>query len=95
MSKKYQRTNIFSARASSDLSTQQTNAPNASGSASVRTSSVALLQPELIQKMGNICQEDSENRNSFADLARVADPVQTSACNSRTDLMIPNQFLCA
>eukprot|EP00959_Pyramimonas_sp_CCMP1952_P368135 7711420-Pyramimonas_sp.AAC.1 len=27
--------------------------------------------------MDNICQDDSNNTDSFADLARVADPVQT------------------
>eukprot|EP00959_Pyramimonas_sp_CCMP1952_P339609 7112234-Pyramimonas_sp.AAC.1 len=30
-----------------------------------------------MQKIDNICQDDSKNANSFADLARVADPVQT------------------
>eukprot|EP00959_Pyramimonas_sp_CCMP1952_P377047 7897642-Pyramimonas_sp.AAC.1 len=72
---------------------QQPNAPHASGSFSVRTSSVGLLQPELRAKIDSTSQDHSDNTHSFADLAQVTDPVQTFRCNGRTGLMSPNRFL--
>eukprot|EP00959_Pyramimonas_sp_CCMP1952_P433819 9084512-Pyramimonas_sp.AAC.1 len=57
-------------------------------------SSVALLQPELRTKTDSTSQDDSNDRNSFADLARVADRVP-SGCNRRTRLSILHWFLCA
>eukprot|EP00959_Pyramimonas_sp_CCMP1952_P474037 9502762-Pyramimonas_sp.AAC.1 len=55
---------------------QQPNASDASGSFSLRTSSVALLQSELRAKIDSTSQDDSNNMNSFANLARVSDRVQ-------------------
>eukprot|EP00959_Pyramimonas_sp_CCMP1952_P408468 8560784-Pyramimonas_sp.AAC.1 len=54
---------------------------------SVRMSSVALLQPEFRAKTDSTSQDDSNDTNSFAELARVADQVQTSGCNRRTRLI--------
>eukprot|EP00959_Pyramimonas_sp_CCMP1952_P205639 4300393-Pyramimonas_sp.AAC.1 len=65
---------------------QQPNAPHASGSFSVRTRSVALLQPELRAENDSISQDHSNNTNSFVNLARVSDRAQTSECNRRTRL---------
>ncbi len=59
----------------------------------VLTSTVAALQLELSTEARQHRQDDSNNTNSFADLARVADRVQTSACNRRTRLMILNRFV--
>eukprot|EP00959_Pyramimonas_sp_CCMP1952_P336166 7039229-Pyramimonas_sp.AAC.1 len=60
---------------------QQPNAPHASGSCSVRTSSVALLQPELRAKIDSTSQDHSNNTNSFVDLARAAGRVQGFECD--------------
>eukprot|EP00959_Pyramimonas_sp_CCMP1952_P078625 1643399-Pyramimonas_sp.AAC.1 len=43
--------------------------------------------------MDNICQDDSQNAHCFADLARVADPVQTFRCSRPAGLMIPMSSL--
>eukprot|EP00959_Pyramimonas_sp_CCMP1952_P019459 411149-Pyramimonas_sp.AAC.1 len=72
---------------------QQPNAAHAFGSFSVRTGSVALLQPELRAKVDSTSQDHPNNTNSFANLARVSDQVETSECNRRTRLMSPNRFL--
>eukprot|EP00959_Pyramimonas_sp_CCMP1952_P223595 4675147-Pyramimonas_sp.AAC.1 len=45
-------------------------APDASGLFSLRTSTVALLQPELRAKIDSTSQDNSNNTNSFANLAR-------------------------
>eukprot|EP00959_Pyramimonas_sp_CCMP1952_P108950 2278115-Pyramimonas_sp.AAC.1 len=66
---------------------QQTKGPDDSVSVSVRMSSLALLQPELRAKTDSTSQDDSSGTNSFADLARVVDRVQTSGCNRRTRLI--------
>eukprot|EP00959_Pyramimonas_sp_CCMP1952_P127895 2674789-Pyramimonas_sp.AAC.1 len=73
---------------------QQTNANDTSDSVSVRISSVALLQPELRAKTDRTSQDDSNDTNSFATLAGVADRIQTSGCNRRTRLIILHPFLC-
>eukprot|EP00959_Pyramimonas_sp_CCMP1952_P291765 6102636-Pyramimonas_sp.AAC.1 len=57
------------------------------------TSSVALLQPELCAQIDSTSQDDLNNTNSLANLARVADRVQTSQCDRRTRLMSLNRFL--
>eukprot|EP00959_Pyramimonas_sp_CCMP1952_P091931 1924463-Pyramimonas_sp.AAC.1 len=58
---------------------QQMNAPDDFGWVSVIISSVAVMQLELsTTKTESTCQYDSNNTNSFADLARVADRIQTS-----------------
>eukprot|EP00959_Pyramimonas_sp_CCMP1952_P144413 3023175-Pyramimonas_sp.AAC.1 len=57
-------------------------------------SSLALLQPELRAKTDSTSQDDSNDTNSFADLARVADRFQTSGCNGRTRMIILHRFLC-
>eukprot|EP00959_Pyramimonas_sp_CCMP1952_P428140 8966854-Pyramimonas_sp.AAC.1 len=67
---------------------QQTNAHDVSESVSVHISSVALPQPELRAKIDSTSEDHSNNTNSFASLARVADRVQTSGCNRRTRLII-------
>eukprot|EP00959_Pyramimonas_sp_CCMP1952_P010504 220206-Pyramimonas_sp.AAC.1 len=67
---------------------QQTNGPDDSESVSVRISSSALLQLELRAKTDSTSQDDPNDTNSFADLARVSDRVQTSGCNRRTRLII-------
>eukprot|EP00959_Pyramimonas_sp_CCMP1952_P237500 4963529-Pyramimonas_sp.AAC.1 len=58
---------------STDLSMQQTNAPDASGSVSVRISSVAPQELELSTESDSPYRDDSSDMKSFADLARVAD----------------------
>eukprot|EP00959_Pyramimonas_sp_CCMP1952_P293938 6147488-Pyramimonas_sp.AAC.2 len=55
---------------------QQTNAHDDVKSVSVRISSVALLQPELRANIDSTSRDDSNNTNSFANRARVADRVQ-------------------
>eukprot|EP00959_Pyramimonas_sp_CCMP1952_P149738 3132917-Pyramimonas_sp.AAC.1 len=72
---------------------QQTSPHDDIEPASVRISSVALLQPELRAIVDSTSQDDSNNTNSFANLTRVADRVQTSECDRRTRLMSPNRFL--
>eukprot|EP00959_Pyramimonas_sp_CCMP1952_P361776 7576703-Pyramimonas_sp.AAC.1 len=72
----------------------QTNGPDNSESVSLRMSSVALLQPEIRAKTDSTSQDDSNDTNSCADLARVADRVQTSGRNRRTCLIILHRFLC-
>eukprot|EP00959_Pyramimonas_sp_CCMP1952_P347790 7285254-Pyramimonas_sp.AAC.1 len=67
---------------------QQTNGPDDSEPVSVRTSSLALLQPELRAITDTTSQDDSNDTNSFANLARVVDRVQTSGCNRQTRLII-------
>eukprot|EP00959_Pyramimonas_sp_CCMP1952_P366261 7670968-Pyramimonas_sp.AAC.1 len=62
--------------------------PNANDDSSVRISYVALLQPKLRVKIDSTSQDDSNNMNSFANLARVADRVQTSGFNRRARLII-------
>eukprot|EP00959_Pyramimonas_sp_CCMP1952_P305998 6403700-Pyramimonas_sp.AAC.1 len=57
-------------------------------------SSVAVLQPELRAKTDSTSQDDSNDKNSFADIARVADRAQTSGCNRRTRLIILHRCLC-
>eukprot|EP00959_Pyramimonas_sp_CCMP1952_P333530 6983876-Pyramimonas_sp.AAC.1 len=76
----------------SDLSMQQ---PSASRCVWIVfcTSSVALLQPQLRASTDSISQDDSNKTNSFANPARVSDPVQTSECDRPTRLMCPNRFL--
>eukprot|EP00959_Pyramimonas_sp_CCMP1952_P217904 4557286-Pyramimonas_sp.AAC.1 len=61
-----QRTNRISDQAISDLSMEQLNAADASGSCSVGTSSVALLQPEIRVNIDSTSQDDSNDTNSFA-----------------------------
>eukprot|EP00959_Pyramimonas_sp_CCMP1952_P035674 746962-Pyramimonas_sp.AAC.1 len=78
-----------STRPSSDLWMQQMNAPDDFGWVYVDISSGCARQLEL--STGN--RHDSNNTNSFADLARVADRVQTSGCNRQTHLIIPRGFL--
>eukprot|EP00959_Pyramimonas_sp_CCMP1952_P472112 9499514-Pyramimonas_sp.AAC.1 len=73
---------------------QQTNAHDDFESVPVRISSEALLQPELRAKIESPSQDDSNNTNSFANLARVADRIQTYGCNRRTRLIILHRFLC-
>eukprot|EP00959_Pyramimonas_sp_CCMP1952_P070196 1465556-Pyramimonas_sp.AAC.1 len=65
-----QRTKSVSGQAISDLSMEQPNVTDASGSFSVRTSSVALLQPEQRAYIDSTSRDDSNNTNSFANLAR-------------------------
>eukprot|EP00959_Pyramimonas_sp_CCMP1952_P451767 9458758-Pyramimonas_sp.AAC.1 len=72
---------------------QETNPHDDIESVSVRISSVALIQPELHAIIDSTSQDDSNNTDSFANLARVADRVQTSECDGRTRLMSPNRFL--
>eukprot|EP00959_Pyramimonas_sp_CCMP1952_P424480 8890743-Pyramimonas_sp.AAC.1 len=60
---------------------------------SVRISSVALSQPELRTKTDSTSQDNPNDTDSFADLARVADRVQTSRCNRQTRLLILNQCM--
>eukprot|EP00959_Pyramimonas_sp_CCMP1952_P136834 2863321-Pyramimonas_sp.AAC.1 len=67
---------------------QQMNAPEW---VSVRISSVAVVQLELSTENRH-CQDDSNNTNRSADLARVADQVQSSRCDRLTCLMILTQF---
>eukprot|EP00959_Pyramimonas_sp_CCMP1952_P425767 8918072-Pyramimonas_sp.AAC.1 len=64
------------------------NAPDDFHSASLIISSVAVLQLELVQKTDSTCQDDSNNTNRFANLAQVADRVQTSRCDRERRLMI-------
>eukprot|EP00959_Pyramimonas_sp_CCMP1952_P076785 1604638-Pyramimonas_sp.AAC.1 len=55
----------------------------------VLTSTVAaLLQLELVDNTDNAYQVDSNNTNRCADLARLADRVQTYGFNWRARLMI-------
>eukprot|EP00959_Pyramimonas_sp_CCMP1952_P043358 906997-Pyramimonas_sp.AAC.1 len=70
---------------------QQTSAPDDSESVSVSTLK-RFYSPSLLLKTDSTCQDDSKNTNSFADLARVADGVQTSRCIRRTRLMILNRL---
>eukprot|EP00959_Pyramimonas_sp_CCMP1952_P110169 2305048-Pyramimonas_sp.AAC.1 len=72
---------------------EQPNALRASGSFSVRTSSVALPQPELRVKIDSTSQDHSNNTSSFAIVARVSDRAQTSECNRRTRLISSNRSL--
>eukprot|EP00959_Pyramimonas_sp_CCMP1952_P254213 5310598-Pyramimonas_sp.AAC.1 len=51
-------------------------------------SSVSVLQLEVCAEIQSFCQDDWNNTNSFADLARLGDRVQTSALNRRTRLII-------
>eukprot|EP00959_Pyramimonas_sp_CCMP1952_P201545 4214461-Pyramimonas_sp.AAC.1 len=62
---------------------------------SLQMSSLALLKPEVRAKTDSISQNNSNDTNSFADLARVADRVKSSGCNRRTRLIIVHPFLCA
>eukprot|EP00959_Pyramimonas_sp_CCMP1952_P247421 5172177-Pyramimonas_sp.AAC.1 len=71
---------------------QQTNAPDYSASVSVRISSVAAAELEFSTEYRQF-RDDSGDTNSFADLARVADRVQTSACDRQTRLMSLHRFL--
>eukprot|EP00959_Pyramimonas_sp_CCMP1952_P137495 2877657-Pyramimonas_sp.AAC.1 len=68
---------------------QQTSASDYYASVSVRISSVAPLE----QTTGSPCRDGPSDTNSLADLARVADRFQTSACDRRTRPMSPNRFL--
>ena len=57
----------------------------------VLTSTVAALHVEFsAENTDNAYQVDSNNTNRFADLARLADRVQTSGFNRRTRLIILN-----
>eukprot|EP00959_Pyramimonas_sp_CCMP1952_P090849 1901820-Pyramimonas_sp.AAC.1 len=60
---------------------QETNAPGDTESVHVRNRSIA--PPNI------------KNTNSFADVARVPDRVQTSGCNRRTRLLILDRILYA
>eukprot|EP00959_Pyramimonas_sp_CCMP1952_P190846 3991045-Pyramimonas_sp.AAC.1 len=53
-------------------------------------SPIAALQLELIPENRERLQDDSNNTNRFANLARLADRVKTSRFNRRTRLIILN-----
>eukprot|EP00959_Pyramimonas_sp_CCMP1952_P141506 2961530-Pyramimonas_sp.AAC.1 len=71
---------------------REKNAPGDTGSVYMRTSSVARLNLQF-RETDSTCQDHSCDTSSSADLARVADRVQTSRRNRRTRLMILNRFL--
>eukprot|EP00959_Pyramimonas_sp_CCMP1952_P389443 8160505-Pyramimonas_sp.AAC.1 len=54
------------------------DAPNEIDSSQVRISFIAILHRELSKKTDSTRQNASKNTNRFADLARAADPVQSS-----------------
>eukprot|EP00959_Pyramimonas_sp_CCMP1952_P450461 9432123-Pyramimonas_sp.AAC.1 len=72
---------------------QQTNAHDYFESVIARISSAAPLQPELRAKTDSTSPDDSNDTNSFADLARAADLLQTSGCKANA-LTILHSFLC-
>eukprot|EP00959_Pyramimonas_sp_CCMP1952_P380818 7978921-Pyramimonas_sp.AAC.1 len=71
---------------------QQADAPDAFESMPVITSPATPLQPELSGETENTSEDDLNNRNTFADLARAKEQVQSSQCDRRTRLMPPNRF---
>eukprot|EP00959_Pyramimonas_sp_CCMP1952_P322998 6758698-Pyramimonas_sp.AAC.1 len=60
-----------------------------------RESSEALLQLEISEENHHHFEQKLVDTNSFADLTRVEDRVQTSRCNRRMRLIILNRFVCA
>eukprot|EP00959_Pyramimonas_sp_CCMP1952_P119176 2491532-Pyramimonas_sp.AAC.1 len=54
----------------------------------VTMSPVAVLQLGLSTENRSVCQDDWNNTNRFADLAQLADRIQTSGFNRRTRLII-------
>eukprot|EP00959_Pyramimonas_sp_CCMP1952_P303543 6352154-Pyramimonas_sp.AAC.1 len=71
---------------------RQTDAPDVSQSIPVIISPAAYSLSSM-QKTDSTSQDDSNNTNSFANLAPVADRVETSACNRQTRLMSANRCL--
>eukprot|EP00959_Pyramimonas_sp_CCMP1952_P235453 4920209-Pyramimonas_sp.AAC.1 len=71
---------------------QQAEAPDVSESIPVINSPADPLQPELIAENDCTSEDHWKNTNSFADLARAADRVESSECDRRTRLMSPNRF---
>eukprot|EP00959_Pyramimonas_sp_CCMP1952_P116533 2435516-Pyramimonas_sp.AAC.2 len=61
----------------------QTNAHDYSISVSVCINSVAALELEFSTENRKFPSNDSSDRDSFADLSRVADRLQTTECSSK------------
>eukprot|EP00959_Pyramimonas_sp_CCMP1952_P278797 5829287-Pyramimonas_sp.AAC.1 len=72
---------------------RQTDASDVCESTPLITSPVAPYSPSQVQKTDSTSQDDSNNTNSFADLGRAADRVQSSGFDRRTRLMSPTRLL--
>eukprot|EP00959_Pyramimonas_sp_CCMP1952_P165786 3465142-Pyramimonas_sp.AAC.1 len=70
---------------------QQADAPDVSGSIPLIISLQRPYSPSYVQKIDSTSEDDSNNTNSFANLARAAGRVEGSECDKWTRMMSRNR----